>query len=361
MKLIIFAGGAGTRLWPLSRKNSPKQFGKLIGESSTIQQTVNRLLPSFSPSDIFIATGSQYADIVFEQLSMIPRENFIFEPAMRDVGPALGLMAAILEKRFGGDEPVAILWSDHMVKQEALFRKILLMAGEKVREKEGEFVFITQKPRFANQNMGWIEVGEKLEDKGSIHIYEFLQLRYRPKLEEAEAFFRNKNYVWNLGYFVTSPKFLTSLFREHTHDMFEQIQIIADSFGTEDYEERLKRIYPTLEKISFDDAILTKLANNDVLVFSADLGWSDIGAWESLKEALTDSEHQNVTKGEVVLEDCRDSIIFNEGKQLIVGIDLDGYVAINTDDVILICPKNAVPKIKKVVEKLAGTNRGHLT
>jgi len=145
VKLVIFAGGAGTRLWPLSRKNSPKQFGKLIGDKSIIQQTVDRLLPSFSPADIFIATGKQYKDIVFEQLSMIPKENFIFEPAMKDVGPALCLVAAVLQKRFGDDEPVAILWSDHVVKQEALFRKMLLRAGEKVREKGSDFIFIGQK------------------------------------------------------------------------------------------------------------------------------------------------------------------------------------------------------------------------
>ncbi len=360
MKLIIFAGGAGTRLWPLSRKNSPKQFGKLIGETSTLQQTVDRLLPSFSPADIYIATGQKYADIVYEQLSMIPKENFIFEPAMRDVGPALGLVAAILAKKFG-NEPIAILWSDHMVKQEALFRKMLLFAGDKVRSGDAEFVFIGQKPRFANQNMGWIEVGKKLQDKDSIHLYKFESLRYRPKQEEAEKFYKNKNFVWNLGYFVTSPEFLISLFREHTHDMFEDIQLIADTYGTPEFSERLERIYPTLEKISFDDAVLTKISRKNILVFSADLGWSDIGAWESLKEALTDSEHQNVIRGDVMVEDCRDSIIYNEGKQLIVGIDLDGYVAINTEDVILICPKTSVPKIKKIVEKLTGTAREHLT
>lgn len=360
MKLVIFAGGAGTRLWPLSRKNSPKQFGRLIGEKSTLQQTVDRLLPAFSPSDIFIATGKKYSDIVYEQLPVIPRENFIFEPAMRDVGPALGLVAAILEKKFG-NEPIAILWSDHMVKQEALFRKMLLLAGEKIRDDAAEFVFIGQKPRFANQNMGWIELGKKISDQDSIHLNKFVSLKYRPKPEEAEKFYKNKNYVWNLGYFVTSPRFLASLFREYTHDMFELIQVIAGTYGTPEFAERLDRIYPTLEKISFDDAVLTKIANNNILVLSGDLGWSDIGAWESLKEALTDSEHQNVTRGDVMVEDCRDSIIYNEGKQLIVGIDLDGYVVINTDDVILICPKSAVPKIKKIVEKLTGTAREHLT
>src|SRR3989344_5222375 len=150
MKLVIFAGGSGTRLWPLSRKNSPKQFGKVIGDKSTLQQTVERLLPDFSPSDIYIATGKQYEAIVTEQLPFIPKENFIFEPAMRDVGPALGMVACMLQKHFA-NEPVAILWSDHLVKKEEVFRKILRLAEEKVKNHEADFVFITQKPRFANQ------------------------------------------------------------------------------------------------------------------------------------------------------------------------------------------------------------------
>jgi mannose-1-phosphate guanylyltransferase len=360
MKLVIFAGGAGTRLWPLSRRHSPKQFGKLFGDKSTIQQTVDRLLPTFHPSDIFIATGKQYADIVFDQLAKIPRENFIFEPAMRDVGPAIGLVSCILEKRFQ-DEPVAILWSDHLVKQETLFRKVLLLGAEKIAAHEADFVFIGQKPRFANQNMGWIEVGKKVNDEDSIHIYEFVRLCYRPKPYEAQKYFRKKNFVWNLGYFISSPVLLTSLFREYAYDMYIQLQEIVKEYGTPRFETKLNEIYPKLEKISFDDAVLTKLSGNKILVFSADLGWSDIGAWESLKEALSDSEHQNVARGDVLLEDVRDSILFNEGKQLVVGIDLDGYVVINTEDVILICPKTAVPKIKKVVEKLAGTPREHLT
>src|SRR5689334_19843359 len=113
MKIVIFAGGVGSRLWPLSRKNSPKQFGKIIGEQSTLQQTVDRLLPSFAPSDIYIATGKQYKKTVIEQLPQIPQENFIFEPTMRDVGPALGLVANLLNKKFS-NEPIAILWSDHL-------------------------------------------------------------------------------------------------------------------------------------------------------------------------------------------------------------------------------------------------------
>lgn len=360
MKLVIFAGGVGTRLWPLSRKNSPKQFEKMIGDKSTLQQTISRLTPEFSPSDIYIATGKQYEPIVTGQLSFIPKENFIFEPAMRDVGPALGMVACLLAKRFG-DEPLAILWSDHLVKKEDEFRKILRLSEAKVNNREADFIFITQKPRFASQNMGWIELGEKLEDRPEGSIFAFKRLIYRPAPKQAEVFFRDEHFVWNLGYFVTTPSYLVSLYQEHVPDMYKDLSVIADAWGTSQFDRVMEDMYPDLERISFDDAILTRLHRTKMIVISSDLGWSDVGAWESLKEAMTESKEENLTKGNVMAEDTQDSLIFNYTDQMVVCIDLSEMLVINTEDVLLVCPKSSVPKIKKLVEKLNGTAHEHLT
>lgn len=362
MKIIIFAGGVGTRLWPLSRKNSPKQFEKIINNRSTLQQTVDRLTPEFKPSDIFIATGKKYEDIVRKQLPQIPSENFIFEPEMRDVGPAIGLASFLLEKKYP-NEQIAILWSDHLVKNSQIFLNVLKMAENKIVKKEADFIFIAQKPRFANQNIGWIELGnlEGSFDNKEIDLYKFKRLIYRPKIEEANSFFKNSNYVWNLGYFVTTTRFLKSLFELLSPAMSEKLNLIVKSFESFDFEKILNLYYSKLEKISFDDAILQKLKKENIYVISADLGWSDVGAWEALKEALTNSEDENLTKGNVLLEDSRDSLAFNYSSQLCVGIDLDKMLVINTKDVILVCPKTSVPKIKKFVEKLAGTPHEHLT
>lgn len=361
MKIVIFAGGVGTRLWPLSRKNTPKQFEKILGDASTLQETVKRLLPEFAEADIYIATGKRYQDIVREQLPAIAPENFIFEPQMRDVGPAIGLVANILAKRFP-NEPLAILWSDHLVKHEDTFRTILRKSESLIKEGSADFIFIGQKPRFANQNIGWIEIDTQ-SDQGDehMHIHRFKRLRYRPNLSVAKEYVSSQTYVWNLGYFVTTPAFLTSLFRTYVPQMSQTLEKIAGSYGTEHFQKDLDNLYPTLEKISFDDAILEKLRPNNILVVSADLGWSDVGAWEALKEALSEEKDENVTKGNVLLEDSRDSLVFNYGNQLAVGIDLNEMLVINTDDVILICPKTAVPKIKKLVESLAGTAHEKLT
>ncbi len=360
MKIVVFAGGVGTRLWPLSRKNTPKQFGKIIGDNSTLQQTVFRLIPQFNPQDIFVATGVRYKAIVTQQLPQIPKDNFIFEPEMRDVGPAIGLVSVILEKKFR-DEPVAILWSDHLVKNEEAFRQALLLAQDSITKRGANFVFIGQKPRFPNQNIGWIELGEEVEKINGNVIHRFKKLRYRPKLSEAQEFFSKNNFVWNLGYFVTTPAFLTSLFSLHAKEMYDNLLKIREAFQTPSYGEVLQKIYPSLEKISFDDAILEKLSQENVYVISADIGWSDVGAWEALKEALSKTTDENVTRGSVLLEESKDVLLFNYTDALCVGIDLNEMLVINTEDVLLLCHKTSVPKIKKLVESLAGTPHEDLT
>ena len=352
MKIVIFAGGVGTRLWPLSRKNSPKQFEKILGDKSTLQLAVDRLQPDFNFEDIYVATGKRYENIVRNQLPKIPAKNFIFEPAVRDVGPAVGMAMSIIGKNHP-NSPVAILWSDHFVKKERRFREVLHFAEDLVRKNENSLILIGQRARFANQNLGWIEFGEETQEIRGTKIFKFKKLIYRPTLEQAESFL-DQNFAWNPGYFVTTPKFLLSQFEKFSPGLYEGIAKIKD-------EKTLNEIYPTLEKISFDNAILEKIDPKYVSVIAADLGWSDVGAWEALKEALEKASSENVTKGKVLMTDATDNLVFNYTDQLVVGIDLGKMIVINTDDVLLICHKNSVPKIKKLVEKLENTPHEHLT
>jgi mannose-1-phosphate guanylyltransferase len=360
MKAVIFAGGVGTRLWPLSRKNSPKQFEKIFNNKSTLQLAVDRLSPDFSPHDIYIATGKNHESTVRSQLSEIPDKNFIFEPAVRDVGPAVGLALSIIGED-NPNSPVAILWSDHFVKNEKKFRNMLSFAENLIKKKKSELVLIGQRPRFANQNLGWIEFGKQKEELNSIRVYEFKRLIYRPTISQAEEFLDNDNFSWNPGYFVTTPGFILSQFEKFAPVLHKEIMSIKKSFGKEGFDKVLNEIYPTLEKISFDNAILEKINPKHVSVIAADLGWSDVGAWEALKEALEKASDENVTKGKVLVNDSSDSLIFNYTDQMVVGIDLKEMLVVNTDDVLLVCNKDSVPKIKKLVEKLENTPHKHLT
>lgn len=360
MKAIVFAGGVGTRLWPLSRKNSPKQFEKILGDRSTLQLAVSRLRPDFKFEDIYIATGKKYEKVVRQQLPNIPAKNFIFEPAVRDVGPAVGMAISIVGKEHPND-PIAILWSDHFVKKERRFREVLHFAQDLVEKNNNSLILIGQRARFANQNLGWIEFENETQNIKGTRVFEFKKLIYRPTLDQAEKFLRDGNFAWNPGYFVTTPGFLLSQFKKFTPELYKGLMRIQDAISTKDYDEVLETVYPTLEKISFDNAVLEKIDSSVVSVIAADLGWSDVGAWEALKEALETKSEENVTKGKVLINDSSDNLVFNYTDQLVVGIDLEKMLVINTDDVLLVCSKNSVPKIKKLVEKLENTPHEHLT
>ena len=361
MKVVIFAGGVGTRLWPLSRKNTPKQFEKIVGDKSMLQIAVGKLFPEFKWEDIYISTGTHYEDLVRQQLPQLPKKNIVVEPEMRDVGPAVGLITSLFVKE-NPDEPIALLWgSDHLVKKEDLFRSALKAAEKIVLKDPEKIVFIGQKPRFASQNLGYLEFGEETERVDGMPVFSFAGLKYRPHLSLAEKFLKDGHHSWNLGYFVTTPKFLWRLFEEFSPVLHKKLQEINNSYLTDDYQKVLESIYPTIEKISFDNAILEKLDHKYARVLSVDIGWSDIGAWEALKEALSEKEDENVTKGKVMLEDSTDTLVFNFTNQLSVGIDLEKMLVINTEDVLLVCPKDSVPKIKKLVESLNGTEHENLT
>jgi len=360
MKIVVFAGGVGTRLWPLSRKNSPKQFGKILGDKSTLQLAVGRLRPDFAFEDIYIATGKKYEAIVKEQLPEIPAENFIFEPAVRDVGPAVGMAMSVIGKK-DPSSSVAILWSDHFVKKERRFREVLHFAEDLVKKNNKSLILIGQRARFANQNLGWIEFGEKVQEVRGTKIFEFKKLIYRPTLSQAEEFLKADNYAWNPGYFVTTPGFILSQYKTFAPKLYQELLKIGQAVGTDNFDKTVEAVYPTLEKISFDNAILEKIDPQYVSVIASDLGWSDVGAWEALKEALEKATDENVTKGKVLINDSSDNLVFNYTDQLVVGIDLQKMLVINTDDVLLVCSKTSVPKIKKLVEKMENTPHEHLT
>ncbi len=360
MKAVIFAGGVGTRLWPLSRKKSPKQFEKIVGDKSTLQLAVSRIQPDFGWQDIFISTGEIHTATVHDQLPDLPRTHVIGEPDMRDVGPAVGLMAGILNRE-APLEPMVILWSDHLVRNEKLFRSILTAAGSLISQDPDKIVFVSQKARFASENLGWIEFGKKIRTQDNISFYSFVHFQYKPKGDVARKFYKSGKHAWNVGYFVTTPSFLWKQYKTFAPKLYASLLEIVNEWKTPKFAEKLKAIYPTVEKIHFDNAILEKLDPKDALVVSEDIQWSDIGAWEALKEALEEAKDKNVTQGKVLLTDSTDSLVYNYTDQLVTTIDLNDMLVVVTPDVVLVSRKSSVAKIKKLVESLSGTENDHLT
>lgn len=360
MKAVIFAGGAGTRLWPLSRKKSPKQFEKIVGDKSTLQLAVERLQPEFRPKDIYIATNIAYKSILREQLPTIPVENFIFEPEKKDVGPAIALVMGIFNK-IAPDEPLTILWSDHLVKKIHLFKKILKVSGEYIAKNPEKIVFITHKPRYASVNLGYIHIGGRKETRNGLAFYAFEGFKYKPDEKTAQEFFQSGAYAWNLGYFVTTSRFIYNKFKLLAPVIYRNTEKILASYQSKSFQTVLTKEYGKVESVNFDNAILEQLDKSDALVVMEDIGWSDVGAWEALKEALENHPYENVIRGQVYLEHVRDSLIYNyEDKKLVVAIDLDESIVVNTKDVLLIAKKSSVSQIKKLVESFQGTEHEKL-
>jgi mannose-1-phosphate guanylyltransferase len=358
MKIVIFAGGTGRRLWPLSRKQSPKQFEPILGDKSTVQLAVDRVRDVYGAENIFVSTNERYEDIIREQLPQLPPENVIGEPERRDLAPAVALaMAHLAANADSDDEPVTILWGDNYMSDTGTFLALLAAAEKLIRDDRAQIIFIGETPRFANENLGWIHLGAVQGEIEGRPFYAFRSWRYRPPLDVAREMYDSGEYVWNTGYFVTTIGFVLSLYRQHQPDMAEKLAQIEAKIGTADYRTVLHEVYPDMETISFDDAILTHVAAEQALVLHGEMGWSDPGTLYALKEALATDSEANVEQGLVATMETRDSLIVNEDeKKLVAVIGLDGMIVVNTKDALLVVHKDHIPDVKKFVNKLNDTD-----
>ncbi|MEZ4516401.1 MAG: sugar phosphate nucleotidyltransferase [Chloroflexota bacterium] len=355
MRALIFAGGSGRRLWPISRQASPKQFEPIIGEESTLQMAISRVLPTYGADSIYVATNSNYLEMVQDQLPQIDPTHLIGEPTRRDLGPAVGLAMAHVAQE-NEDEPVAILWSDNVIENVGSFLHLMSTAESLVLETDAELVYLGETPRFANENLGWIRISDQLGTHDGEPYFRFESLTYRPSLEKCRAMFESGDYVWNTGFFVTRPRFIRSLYRQYMPEMWEQLSEIEASIGTDNYETVLNDVYPKMESISFDDAILAHMEPGQALVLHSDMGWSDPGTLYALKETVAPDPEINATKGLVIDASCRDSLIYNyEPEKLVMTIGLDGVIVVNTEDALLVAHKDSIPQLKEEVNKLEGT------
>jgi mannose-1-phosphate guanylyltransferase len=337
MKLIIFAGGIGTRLWPLSRENSPKQFDKIFNGKSTIQLAVDRIAPVFGMDNIYIQTVKEYKNIIIEQIPEIKDGNIIIEPTRRNLAPAVCLAMVELEKS-GYDGPVALLWADHLMERINEFTNALKIGEELILENPNRFIFLGERPRFANNNLGWIKIGQKAGRLDDQDYYNFDGWKYKPDVTKCSQMFKSGEYFWNPGYFITSVKFLIKQYKNLAPEIYDKV--VSSDYGN-------------APKIHFDEAIIEKVDLKNAVVLKTDMGWSDPGTLYALKEALQKEPSANVVHGLASLLNTDDCLVYNlEENKLVAGIGLSGMVVVNTPDAIIIVPKDEVVKITKLIEQM---------
>ena len=342
MKIVILAGGAGTRLWPMSHSEKPKQFQKLISDRTMIQETYDRV--SFvKPEDIYVCTNAQYEDLLRKQLPALPRENLILEPSMQDTGPSIGLAAALIAKK-NPEAVMAVVYADHLVQDTAEFEQ-KLYAANRLAEEENTLNIIEVKAKYPNTNLGYVKIGRMLGDQGGVEVYEFKAFKEKPDYETAKRFLSSYSYLWNTGYYVWRVSTILEEFKKHLPQTYEQLMAIQKDGSLSDH-------YPKCDKISIDYGIMEKVDPTRVRIIPADLGWSDIGTFASLHEELAESPHSNLTKGDVLAVDCEGTLLYNEGTEKIAAFGLKDMVVVSADGFTLICPKEKSSDLKTLLKKL---------
>ena len=343
---ILMAGGVGSRFWPVSTTEFPKQFHDMLGTGETlIQKTFSRLSQIIPKENILILTNELYNDIVLEQLPLVKQEQIILEPVMRNTAPCI-LYASLKIKKQNPDAIMVVAPSDHWIEDEMQFCANLQHAFD-FCERDENLMTLGILPTFANTGYGYIEF-DKLDSRP---IKKVKQFREKPDYATARKFIQSRNYLWNAGIFVWSAKTVLQAFEEFQPVMFDHFMAGYEVYNTEMEAAFITENYPLAENISVDYAILEKAQN--VFVLPATFDWNDLGTWGSLYDKLPKDEQENaVINAKVYLENANNNIIRTEGKKLVVIDGLTDYIIVDKDDVLLIYPKNKEQEIKSIVSKI---------
>ena len=324
-----------------------------------LQETTDRVELLVPPERLYVITNARHADAVRAQLPEVPAGNIVGEPEGRDSAPAIGLMAAILEKTLGPDAVMVTLPADHVISNPAQFAKILGSAAEVAAG--GYLVTLGIPPTGPDIGFGYIQSGETLraETTAGVPIYTVKQFKEKPKREVAEQYLRDGGYFWNAGMFIASVKTLRTLYKTYLPQMEVAFTQLVAVHGTDQFDAVMREVFPTLEKISVDYGIAEKAGK--VAVIPADIGWNDVGSWERLAEilAVEGKETENSVIGYHIGVDTHGSLIYSP-KRLIATIGLEDMIIIDTPDATLICPKSRSEEVKKIVDALKAQGRHEL-
>lgn len=349
MKAVILAGGSGTRLWPVSRKKTPKQIKPILGKQTMLAKTYERLRKGFLVKDIYIATNHKQYELVKQDLSHVPESNFIVEPAKKDTAPAIGLAAAIFSK-MDPKEIMININSDHFIRNEKEYMRIIKLADKMVLKKPKAGVLIGINPTYPETGYGYIKMGTQAVEIGKDKIFQIDRFEEKPDMKTAIKYMEGWEYLWNSGCFAWRVDTLLDLYKKYLPLTYKLLMNIRDAVNTSDFSKVLKSEFKKITPISMDYGIIEKAP--ELYVIPADFGWSDVGNWRTVKDINANNGKKNIKKGKVIDVDCEDSLIYNYSENIVGAVGVKGMVLIKTEDATLLCPKEKAQDVKKIVEIL---------
>jgi len=342
--IAILAGGSGTRLWPRSRRKRPKQLLNLFGQRTMIQQTADRLLPLVPPERIYVLTGPAHAEAIAEQLPEIPRENIFVEPSPKGTAPCLGLAAARLRQENSGQSVMISVHADHVIADEESFRRALVAATATARK--GYLVTVGIVPTYPATGFGYIERGKLLAQEQGLDVYQVERFTEKPPLEQAREFVESGRFYWNAGYFAWTLDNILDEFQRLLPEVYARLDAMVTTNAL-DHEH----IWGQIDPVTIDVGIMEQARN--VAVVPCDMGWNDVGSWAAIYEISAQEKGGNVLLGggTHVGLDTSSSLVYSDGR-LIATIGLKDMIIIDTEDALLVVPKERAQEVNALVKEL---------
>lgn len=348
--VVIMAGGTGTRFWPYSRNNKPKQFLDVLGTGrSLLQMTFDRFKKDIDTENIWVVSNYIYENLLGEQLPELPKENILLEPSKRNTAPCIAYAAYKIREK-DPDGVMVILPSDHIIFKEEEFLRVIESAVSGADDQR--LITIGIEPNRPETGYGYIQYLEGDEDDKLRKVKTFTE---KPEIELAKKFIESGDFVWNAGIFVWSIKAIINAFEKHQPELAETFEEGREKYFSENEPGFVKQAYTVCKSNSIDYAIMEKA--EEVYVVLGDFGWSDLGSWNALHEIKKKDDHENVIEGDVMLYNAKNNYIISESDKLIVAHDLDGYLIADFKDVLLICKKEESSVFRDFVNDVK-THRG---
>ena len=335
---LIMAGGIGSRFWPQSTEEMPKQFLKLLGDKTMIRMTydrINKLIPS---ENIFIITNDRYVEKIKKELPELPDINIITEPCSKNTAPCI-LLSSLYIKNLRGEVNIACISSDSYIKKEDVFLEKIQLANDFVSKNKEALVTIGITPTRPETAYGYIKYNK--EEQAPNKVEKFVE---KPDLETAEEYLADGNYLWNAGMFIFNNLNMIKEIEENSNNeylMLKDLPLITDPY----YKKFLVANYEKCNKISIDYAVMEKSKN--VYTIPSDLGWDDVGSWKSLERYIPKDESDNIIKGEVKVIDSKNNVIYGNGKRIIL-LNVNDIFCIDSNDVIIIGDRKDLDKVQRL-------------
>jgi len=347
--VIIVAGGSGTRFWPISTPDRPKQFLTLFGSRSMLQETFDRVASIVPPERVLVVTGDRFAELVQTQLPELPPENIIGEPMPRDTAAAMTLGTVICRNRFG-DIPLLIMPADHVISPVDLFHKTVLSAAKAAVE-DGAIYTFGMRPRWPSSSYGYLECGPHVRSDKKIEHFELVRFKEKPDLTTAQRYIEDGRFYWNSGIFAWTPEVILEEMRRFLPEHHSRLVPLAEHDGTKRWKSELKKAFEPLPKISIDFGVMER--SGRVRLIQADFDWDDVGGWLAIESFLEKDEAGNCVRGNLQCLDAGENIVYcAESGETVALVGVKDLVVVRAGAYTLVVHKDRTEEVKKLVDRM---------